>query len=738
MEIKKGEQSCVLYMGTFLPRECGIATFTNDLITAMDSKFNPVLKSEVLAMNDPGNAFYNYNHKVSLQIKENEILDYLETARKINERKDIRIVNIQHEFGIFGGEHGEYLLLFLNAVKKPVVVTLHTVLPNPHEGMKDIMQSIIKKSSAVIVMAKDAKRILREHYDINDSSKIFHIHHGVPQVPFSLKYAKKEINLENKTILSTFGLLNSGKGIEYVIKALPQVVKKFPDIIYLIIGETHPKVRKKEGESYRNKLIGLVKKLGLEENVKFCNKYMSIKEITAYLSATDIYIAPALDENQIVSGTLSYALGCGKAIVSTSTAYAKEVLSGNRGILVDFRNPESIGKAVNALLSDSELKGEIEKRAYQLGRRMIWPNVAAEYLRVFNEVIRLREDTVRKFPSIKIDHLIALTDNVGVIHHAKHSIPNRKTGYTLDDNARALIVAAKYYGLFKSQQSLKLIKAYLSFLHYMQKEDGTFHNLLDYKRKFLDEKGSEDSYGRALMATGYAASSKIPYNMKAAAKFIFDNAIKSVGNLNFLRSKAFSIIGLYYYYSQYKHKDIMQKAIKLADSLADAYLQNSAKDWKWFEPYFTYSNGRLPESLFLAYLMTGERRYLRIAKESLDFLTKILIVDGKLVIIGNKGWYYKGNERALFDQQPVDAASMVRTYLLAYSITKKEPYYSNAVLAFNWFLGKNSLNQMVYDEVTGGCFDGLAVETINLNQGAESTIAYLLARLNLEEAKLSK
>lgn len=734
--IKK--QHCVLYIGTFLPRECGIATFTNDLVTAMDIKFNPVLKSEVLAMNDNGAKFYSYNNKVSLQINENDILDYLGAAKKINEREDIKIVSIQHEFGIFGGKDGEYLLLFLNEVKKPVVVTLHTVIPNPDESKKSIIRSIAKKSSAIVVMANNAKDILKKHYGVHEQDKIFHVPHGVPQIPFSFKEGKEKMDLKNRIVLSTFGLLNRGKGIEYVIKALPTIVRKVPSLIYLVIGQTHPQVRKKEGESYRNELVKLVKDLGLNKNVRFCNKYMTLSEITMCMSATDIYIAPALDENQIVSGTLSYALGCGKAIVSTSTAYAKELLAEERGILVDFRNPKSIEKAIIRLLSNDKLRKDMERKAYGLGRKMIWPNVAANYLRVFNKVTSLREDTVKKFPQIKLNHLISITDNVGVIHHAKHSIPNRKTGYTLDDNARALIVAARHYNLFKSQQSLKLVKTYLSFIHYVQKQDGNFHNLLDYGRKFLDEVGSEDAYGRTLMACGYVVSSKIHDNIKAASKFIFDNSVVNTDKLKFLRSKAFSIIGLYYYYKKYSNTDIADKIKRLADSIVKEYAQNSTKDWEWFEPNLTYSNSRIPESLFLAYSVTKNKKYLEIAEQSLDFLSRILIVDGKLVLIGNKGWYHKDSQRAIFDQQPVDAASMVQTYLTAYENTKKAEYYSNAVLSFNWFLGKNSLNQMVYDEVTGGCFDGLTEETVNLNQGAESTISYLLARLNLEEESINK
>ncbi len=731
----KKSRNCVLYMSTFPPRECGIATFTKDLVNSMDKKFNPALKSEVLAINDHGSSIYNYDDKVSFQLDQTDMEGYISIAEEINNREDIKIVNVQHEFGIFGGDAGAHLLPFLEKVKKPVVVTFHSIVPKPDEHKKTIVNRIFKKANAVVVMAKESIRILKEDYDVNDSKKIFFVPHGVPQVPFNPENSKEKVHLKGKIILSTFGLMNKGKGIEYVIKALPSVIKKFPQVIYLIIGETHPQVRKKEGESYRNSLIRLVEELGLRDNVRFYNKYLTLAEIIAYLNAADIYISPSLDENQIVSGTLSYALGCGKAIISTSTAYAKEVLAKNRGILVDFRNPETIGNAIFMLLSDSKLKEEMEKNAYELGRKMIWPNVAAEYLRVFNKVTELREDTIKKFPAIRLSHLASLTDNVGVIHHAKHSVPNRKTGYTLDDNSRALIAATKHYNLFKSQKSLELIKTYISFLHYAQKEDGTFHNLLDYERKFLDENGSEDSYGRALMASGFVVSSSVPENIKATAKFIFDNAVRSVYELKFLRAKAFSIIGLYYYFKKYKHEDIVEKTKALADSLASAYRENSADEWKWFEPYLTYSNGKLPESLFFSYSMTKDKKYLEIAEESLDFLSKILIVKGKMELVGNKGWYHKGRERAFYDQQPVDTASMVQSFLTAYKATKNKIYYSNAVLAFNWFLGKNSLNQMMYDEATGGCFDGLSQDTINLNQGAESTISYLLARLSLEEIK---
>lgn len=727
-------KSCVLYMGTFLPRECGIATFTNDLITALDKKFNPLLKSEVAAINDNGSSIYNYNNKVTFQIDESKIDDYDGLAKKINEREDIKLVNIQHEFGIFGGAYGEYLLKFLDSVKKPVVITFHSVLPNPDEHRKNLVKSIVKKANAIIVMAKEAENIFKKDYGLN-TDKIFFVPHGVPQVPLYSRRAKEKTGLSGRIVLSTFGLINKGKGIEHVIEALPPIIDKFPELLYVIIGETHPQVRKREGESYRNMLIKRVKKLGLSENVRFYNKYLTLKEIIDYLNATDIYISPALDKNQIVSGTLSYAMGCGKAVIATSSIYAKEVLAEERGILVDFKNPPSIGKAITDILSDNKLKEKLEKNAYELGRKMTWPNVAADYLRVFNKVIRLREEVIKKYPPIKLNHCLYLTDDTGIIQHAKYSIPNRKTGYTLDDNARALIAATKHYNLFKSKQDLKLINVYVSFIYHAQKEDGKFHNLLDYDKKFLDEEGSEDSFGRALWACGEVMSSKANNNTKETAKFIFDNASSYATGLNSLRAKAFSIIGLSNYYKEHKHEDIIDKIKTLADSLIGSYKANSSQNWKWFEPKLTYSNGKLPEALFLAYLTTKNEEYLTVAEESLNFLSNVLVIDGKLVPIGNKGWYYQGGKREVYDQQPIDASSMVQTYLLAHKTTKKKGYYSNAILSFNWFLGKNSLNQMMYDETTGGCFDGLSVNSINLNQGAESTISYLLARLSLEEAK---
>src|SRR3989344_721252 len=737
--MKKGEIYNALYMSTFPPRECGIATFTRDLTTAMDHKFNPTLKSKILAINENGSSIYHYQKKVKYQLNESDIEHYIDAADKINKSDKIKIVSIQHEFGIFGGNgNGEFLVPFMEKLEKPSVLTFHSVIPNPSPERLRVVQAICKRATAVIVMARAAIDILENVYEI-DRKKVHFIPHGIPSITYSDKKdaekMKRSLRLDGKIVLSTFGLINSGKGIEYVIQALPKLVKIYPNLLYLVIGETHPGVRKKEGEKYRNELIEMVKKLGLKNNVKFYNKYLTLEEIIDYLKATDIYMFSAQDPIQIVSGTLAYAFGAGKPIVATPAPCAKELLdNGKYGALVEFKDSKSIEKALEMFLDNPIFMEQTGKKAYELSRNMLWQNVAAEYFKVFNSLIELKEDIgLYKFPRIKMEHIANLTDDTGIIEHAKHSIPDRSSGYTLDDNARALVVAAKHYEKFKSEQSLKLIKTYLSFIYHMQTKEGFFHNRMSYDKNFLDEVGSGDSFGRALWACGYVINSKLSEDIKSTAKFIFDNAVKNVYSLESTRPKAFSLIGLYNYYNVHKHLDILEKIESLADGLSVSYNKNCNEEWKWFEDSITYSNGKIPEAMFLAYSITKKEEYLKIAEESLKFLTNLLMIDNKPILIGHNGWYSYGNKRAFYDQQPVDAASMVQSYMTAYQITQDETYYEKAAIAYNWFLGKNSINQVIYDESSGGCYDGLLPKCVNLNQGAESTVCHLLARLAIDE-----
>ena len=729
-------KNCILYFGTFPPRECGIATYTKDLTNSMDKRFNPSLKSRILAINDNGSSIYNYNQKVKLQLDESDIDSYIEVAKKINKSDEIKLVSIQHEFGIFGGDYGGYLIPFLEILEKPVVVTFHSVLPDPNDDIKTIVRAIAKRSSAIIVMAHNGKEILSNDYGV-EKRKIYVIHHGAPFFnPQNKLENKRQLGLEGKIVLSTFGLINRGKGMEYIIKALPRVVEKYPDLLYLIIGETHPQVRKHEGEEYRTKLIELAKKLNLEKNVKFYNKYLSLQEIIKYMEATDIYLSAALDPNQITSGTLAYAAGAGKAIIATPSLYTKEILGDGRGLIVPFKNANSITNALFQYLENPDYTKEIEKKIYEYSRSMMWHNVAANHLDVFKKIIHISEKVgMHKFPKIKIHHLRNMTDYTGLMQHAKHSIPDRNSGYTLDDNARSLIAVTRYYNLFKDTNILDLVSTYLSFIQHCQKEDGMLHNLMDYQRNFIDDIGSEDSFGRAIWATGTVISSNLPQNIKHTAKFVLDNAIKNYEKIESPRAIAFTIIGLHHYYRNSKAEDLTEKIDFLAKKLVKNYKDNCNNEWKWFEEIITYSNGKLPESLFFAYAVTQNDLYLKVATESLQFLSSLVLIDNKLVLIGHKGWYNREGERAYYDQQPVDASSMVEAYLTAYSITKEQHYLDKALISFSWFLGKNSINQTVYDESTGGCYDGLLPNCINLNQGAESTVVYLLARLRLERYK---
>ncbi|MFH1501118.1 MAG: glycosyltransferase [archaeon] len=720
------------FLGNYPPKECGIATFTKDLATAMNKKWNPRLKSRIIALNDE-ECVYHYNKKVILEANREDIEEFINLAKRINNSDEIKIVCIQHEFGIFGGEYGSYLVPFMETIEKPVVTTFHSVLPDPDKVRKRIVQYICEKSAGVVVMAEKAIEILEREYEA-DPSKIHLVYHGIPDMPLQdSSITKKHLKLEGKDVILTFGLLSRNKAVEYMIKALPPLVKKYPNLLYLIVGETHPNVRREEGETYRNSLVSLVKKLGLKDHVKFYNKYLTLQEITEYLKASDIYVCTNNDPDQIVSGTLSYAMGCGAAIISTPSIYAEEVLAKERGIVVEFKNPNSYTRAIDKILTDKSLADKLRENAYSFSRQMIWQNVATGYLRIFNQITQLREDTTKKFPYVRLRHLNNLTDETGIIQFSKLTTPDKESGYTVDDNSRALIATVLHSNLFKSKNSLKLAKTYLNFLENSQDSEGWFNNIIKDNKVLCD---SEDAFGRALWALGFTISKSKNQELAQKAEEMFSKSYKHVEKLKYPRSKAFSLVGLYYYYKKNPNQEALTKIKNIADELVELYERETSENWHWFEQSLTYANSKIPEALFFAYRLTKNEKYLEIAEKTLNFLSDMVFIEGKLAPIGQNGWYKRSGERAFFDQQPVDASAMAQTYLIAYYTTKKREYYQKAVLSFNWFLGKNYLNQMVYNESTGGCYDGLSKESINLNQGAESTISYLMARLFLEEAKI--
>ncbi len=727
------ESNWILYMATYPPRECGIATFTKDLRTAMDKKFSPFIKSKILVINNNNDNNYENIKDVLFDIADNDISAYIKVAKRVNEIDAIKLINIQHEFGIFGGEYGNYLIKFLEIVKKPVVISFHTVIPNPEDKLKKIVRELAKKSSYLVVMTNKGIDILRKDYDIK--REIIVIPHGTPTVSFDESIKEKTaMGIDEKIVLSSFGLINSGKGYEYVIESLTEVVKKHPNILYLIIGETHPLVKKKEGEKYRNFLEEKVKEFNLEKSVKFYNRYMTLEEIVKFLLATDIYISSNLNPNQIVSGTLAYAIACGRAIISTPFIYAKDIISPERGLLVKFRDPNSYTNALIKILSNPLLKEEMERNNYSFSRCMIWPNVAISYYNVFKRVIPDLEKCEMSYPEIKFDHIMNLTDDFGILQFANYAKPDKLSGYTLDDNARALLACTLYYKLFKDNTKLKLMKIYLNFIKYVHKNENKLYNFVNYNKIVNLEHWSEDAHGRAMMALGYLIATKnIPMELRVEAELIFEDAKKAVDKIRSPRAISFILIGLYFY-NVIKNSEVI-RIKKLADYLAQLYKDCNSEKWNWFENYLTYSNSKLPEALFFCYKTTKDDKYLIIAKESLDFLISISFKDGKFAPIGQNGWYHKNGHNASHDQQPVEAASMVQTLSVAYDTTKENRYMKLAIDAFNWFFGKNSLNQEVYNNLTGGCHDGIGEYSLNMNQGAESSISYLLARLSLQISK---
>jgi len=745
----KLKQPVVLYVSSFPPRECGIATFTKDLTDAMDKEFNPGLKSRILAVNDNGTSIYNYSGKVGLQLNESDMESYLNRANEINRSPQIKLINIQHEYGLFGGEWGNYLLPFMEIIKKPIVTTLHTVLPKPEEKLKKITRTIADKSEGIVVMTNHSARLLQEVYGIK-KSKIKVIPHGVHHVPFPSKSkAKKKLNLSGRTIIATFGHINRDKGIEYAIRALPTVVKKYPEALYLVIGATHPIVRKYEGEIYRNMLKKEVARLKLENYVKFYDKYLELSELIDYLRATDLYLSPTLNPKQAVSGTVSYALSCACPVVSTATQYCLDVINQERGILVRFRNHKDIEKALLEILGDHKRQKEMKKNAYFFSRHMTWQNVALSYFKVFNGYAKITLREKGKLPAINLGHLKTLTDDFGIIQFANHTKPDLGSGYCLDDNTRALIASTVLYHDKPQGQLLDLITKYFKFIKFSQKANGKFHNFISQNKSMNDKSDSEDSLGRAIWALSYVISSDdLPEYLTKQAKTIYQRCQKWISQIGSPRAVAFTLLGLCRLAKAPKImiKDNHQPAEinqikKLANKLLKGYYRQVSragfkkKKWSWFEDSLTYSNYKLPEALIRTFEVSGKKEYLKVAEETLKFLTAVSFEKEYFSPIGQDGWYYRDGKRAYFDQQPEDTASAVEALTTAYEVTGKKLYGRQAKTSFDWFLGKNYLNQMIYDEATGGCYDGLGRYSINFNQGAESTISYLLARLAIERIK---
>ncbi|AKB42901.1 glycosyltransferase family 4 protein [Methanosarcina vacuolata] len=760
------KQLRVLFIGTYVPKECGIATFTSDLLNSVLGENNDV-HCEVIVLSDPSET-YNYPEEVVFQIRRDRIEDYYSAADYINQ-SGADIVCLQHEFGLFGGDAGDYIFALLSGINKPVITTMHTVIREPDPEYRASTEKLIRYSEKLVVMSQSAVNMLKEVYKAPED-KIELIFHGVPDYPFNncSKY-KKMLNLKGAPLILTFGLLSQNKGIESVLEALPGVVSQYPDLIYLVLGATHPMVKKINGESYRHYLENKVSELGLENNVVFHDKFVEKEELCNYILASDIYASPYLSREQIVSGALTYAMGMGKAIVSTPYWYAQEMLSENRGLLVDFGDTDGFKKSLLYLIENPEECNGMRKKAYDFGRKMTWKNVGKEYNTVFDKALKnynTHPGIQNRFnflpiqlPEIKLDHLKLLTDDVGIIQHTNFGIPARRYGYSTDDVGRALVALTQLIdSQKKAEEFRRLITTYMSFLEHAQTDTGHFHNFMSYKREFLDEKGSEDTLGRAIYGLGHVVS--CPYlskNIRTLANTLISKSRQEIKNLGSPRAKAYTMCGLYEmlragvdadeFESVFNSRRDTVKSIDSlvdkdnfesifithADSLVDLYEANHKEDWNWFEPTVTYSNAKLSESLLLAYNYTKDRTYRKIGLATLDFLTEIQWRGDFFDLVGNHGWYSYNGKIPLFDQQPIEAGYLTQAYISAYEIAHERKYLELAKYSFEYFLGRNRLRTVMYDYSTGGVFDGLGSDGMNCNQGAESVICFLMALSSLNK-----
>lgn len=725
----------ILVITSYPPRECGIATYSQDLIEALNNKFSQSFSFKICALESDDTNF-SYPEDVKYVLKTSIATDYEVLAEKINNDDQIKIVLVQHEFGFYRDQEGAFLK-FLEDLSIPVIIAFHTVLPRPDDRLKSKIQIIAAICSSVIVMTRTSANLLITDYGLSHS-KITVIAHGTHLVPhLNEKFLKEKYDLRGRKVLTTFGLLSSGKGIKTTLEAMPAIVKQSPEVVFLVIGKTHPEVVKSEGEKYREMLQEVVRQLHLEEHVRFINRYLPLAELLEYLQLTDIYLFTADDPNQAVSGTFAYAMSCACPIISTPIPHAREVLTDDTGVIFDFHNSQQLAWAVIRLFSNDQLRRNMSVNTLQKIASTAWENSAVAHAMLFDGILDDKKDLNYNLPEIKLDHLKQLTTDIGMIQFSKINQPDPASGYTLDDNARALIVMCMYYKSTGDAESIKYIWKYLSFIKHCQQPEGDFLNYTDQQNRFTEQNNSvnlDDSNGRVVWALGYllSLSEFLPHEIVALADRIIEKTFECIDNMHSTRAMAFSVKGIYYYHSTIKSPENLVLAKTLADRMVQMYKHESSKKWEWFEGYLTYANSTLPEAMLYAWLLTGDAIYKDIAKTSFNFLLLQTFNKNGIEVISNKNWLKKGQEVGQYGEQPIDVAYTIMTLSKFYDVFNDEEYHRKMVTAFNWFLGGNRLHQIIYNPCTGGCYDGLEEANVNLNQGAESTVSYLMARLTIE------
>jgi glycosyltransferase involved in cell wall biosynthesis len=758
--------SRVAVIGNYLPRQCGIATFTTDLCAAISGEYGTA-RLLALPVNDTEEG-YDYPPRVRWSLAQNEVKSYEDAADFLN-FNNIDMVCLQHEYGIFGGKAGSHILHLLRRLKMPVVTTLHTVLREPDPNQLMVMEEIAELSDRLIVMSQLSSQFLQEIFKV-PGSKIDMVPHGVPDLPFlDPNFYKDRFGVEGKAVLLTFGLLSPNKGIENVIQALPRILARHSNVVYIVSGATHPHVLRREGDQYRASLQALAREVGVGAQVKFFDRFASPEEMAAFIGAADIYITPYRHEAQVVSGTLAYALGAGKAIISTPYWHAIELLDDGRGALVPFQNPEAIAHKTIELLDTPAIRHAMRKRAYLFARDMIWKKVAQGYMESFARVRSDRMENPRvqfsaratpkaldRLPELKLNQVNALTDDTGILQHAIFTVPNRGEGHTTDDNARALIFTvmledwAKTEDLTKAKNEREKVNVpvadfsarYLSFLeHAFNPANGRFRNFLGYDRRWSEPAGSEDCHGRALWGLGTVLGRSHNQGLRSAAGRLFEFSLPAALESYSPRASAYTLLGIQEYLNSYPgDRDAQKIRSVLSRRLLEMYESIRRPDWKWFENVVAYGNARLPQALLVVGSASADDRMVANGLEALDWLLKAQHCETNhhFVPIGSQGFYHQDGAKARFDQQPIEAAGAVSACLAAYRVTGDDRWRNEAWSAFNWFLGDNDLQLPLYDSATGGCRDGLHPERANENQGAESTLSFLMALLEMHSLQKSE
>ena len=739
----------IAFIGNYLPRQCGIATFNTDLCEAIATEYGGTT-CIALPVNDIEGG-YAYPPRVRFELTEKDIESYRRAADFLN-INNVDLVCLQHEYGIFGGRAGSHILSLLCELRMPIVTTLHTILRDPDPDQRRVLEEVAALSDRLVVMSERGAEFLQEVYGVSPE-KIDQIPHGIPDVPFvDPSFHKDLFGVEGKIVLLSFGLLSANKGIENVIAALPSIVARYPNVVYIILGATHPHVIQHEGETYRLSLQWMAQEKGVEGNVIFYNRFVSLEELVEFIGAADIYITPYLNAAQISSGTLAYTLGAGKAVISTPYWYAEEMLAEERGALVPFRDPTALAEQVIDLLDNESKRHAMRKRAYLFGRAMIWPEVARRYMDSFERAraerrhftplgfaVKPLDKRPGELPPLKLDHLRHMTDETGMLQHALFTVPDYREGYTTDDNARALMVSVLLEELGYGE-ALELASRYLAFIWYaFNVESGRFRNFMDYQRHWLEDNGSDDCHGRTLWALGIMLGRSNTPALQSMAGRLFEQALPAIRGTTSPRAWAFALIGIHEYLRRFAGDRRANQALEeLGGRLLTLYQSHRLDEWRWYEDGLTYCNAVLPHALLMCGQSIPNNAMTEAGLESLSWLADLQRAEeagGHFVPIGSNGFYQRGGERDRFDQQPVEAQAMVSACLEAYRVTGDNRWRKEARRAFEWFLGRNDLNLPIYDPTTGGCRDGLHPDRPNENQGAESTLAFLQALLELRLAE---